>query len=174
MAIGNALSTVVTGVTCVVLSQAVGPAVAHSLGEFVLHRPRLEQVAPNSPTTVPTGEGDRLPQFLVDPFWPKPLPNNWILGQVANVDVDKRDHVWIVQRPRTLTDREVGASQNPPLSKCCFPAPPVMEFDQSGNLLRSWGGPGSGYDWPTSEHGIHVDDNDFVWLGGSGKQTINS
>jgi DNA-binding beta-propeller fold protein YncE len=107
-------------------------------------------------------------KFVVDPFWPKPLPNNWILGQVASVDVDKRDHVWIVHRPATLTDREIGAKQNPPWSKCCFPAPPVLVFDRDGNLVRSWGGPGQGYDWPTSEHGIHVDDDDFVWLGGNG------
>jgi hypothetical protein len=62
-------------------------------------------------------------KFVVDPFWPKPLPNNWILGQVASVAVDKRDHVWIVHRPGTLTDREIGAKQNPPWSKCCLPAP---------------------------------------------------
>jgi DNA-binding beta-propeller fold protein YncE len=106
-------------------------------------------------------------QFVVDPFWPKPLPNNWILGQVANVDVDAHDHVWVVHRPGTLTDREIGATQNPPWSKCCLPAPPVLEFDQSGNLIRSWGGPGTGYEWPSSEHGIHVDGSDFVWLGGN-------
>ncbi len=128
------------------------------------------QRATNSPTTVPAGEADKLPQFLVDPFWPKPLPNNWILGQVANVHVDKRDHVWIIHRPNTLTDREVGAKQNPPISKCCIAAPPVLEFDQSGNLVRSWGGPGKGFDWPTTEHGIRVDNNDFVWIGGNGEK----
>jgi hypothetical protein len=37
-----------------------------------------------------------VPQFQVDPFWPKPLPNNWILGQVAGVAVDKRNHIWMV------------------------------------------------------------------------------
>jgi len=106
-------------------------------------------------------------RFVVDPFWPKPLPNNWILGQVANVDVDRRDHVWIVHRPATLSDREVGAAQNPPWSKCCVAAPPVIEFDKDGNVVGSWGGPGKGYDWFASEHGIHVDGNDFVWLGGN-------
>src|ERR1051326_2680717 len=73
-----------------------------------------------------------VPQFQVDPFWPKPLPNNWILGQVSGVHVDKRDHVWIIHRPSSLSDREVGATPNPPISKCCFPAPPVLEFDQDG------------------------------------------
>jgi hypothetical protein len=72
---------------------------------------------------------------------PKPLPNNWLLGQVAGVAVDKRDHVWIVQRPRSLSDRELGAAQNPPLGNGCIAGPPVLAFDQSGNLVRAWGGP---------------------------------
>jgi len=121
-----------------------------------------------SPTTVRVAQGSAVPQLLVDPFWPKPLPNSWILGQVASVHVDRHDHVWVVHRPRSLSERELGASLNPPISKCCVAAPPVLEFDQSGNVLRSWGGPGSGYDWPSSEHGIHVDDHDFVWVGGNG------
>ncbi len=46
----------------------------------------------------------------------------------------------------------------------------MLVFDQSGNLLRTWGGPGTGYQWPQSEHGISIDDNDFVWFAGNGKQ----
>jgi DNA-binding beta-propeller fold protein YncE len=76
----------------------------------------------------------------------------------------------VVHRPGSLNDREVAASQNPPVAKCCVAAPPVLVFDQSGNVIRSWGGPGQGYDWPKSEHGIFIDDNDFVWLAGNGKQ----
>jgi hypothetical protein len=109
-----------------------------------------------------------VPQLLVDPFWPKPLPNNWILGQVSGVAVDARGHVWIVHRPRSLSDRELGAQQNPPWSRCCVAAPPVLVFDQSGNVVRAWGGPGAGYEWPESEHGIFVDDSDSVWLAGNG------
>ena len=108
------------------------------------------------------------PQYIVDPFWPKPLPNDWVLGQVAGVHVDSNDRIWIVQRPRSLTERELGASQQPPLSNCCVAAPPVLEFDPSGNLLRAWGGPAEGYDWPRNEHGIHVADG-FVWLAGNGE-----
>ena len=117
---------------------------------------------------VPGVDAGVVPRFQVDPFWPKPLPNNWIIGQVSGVHVDKRNHVWIVHRPGSLSDREVGAASNVPISKCCFPAPPVLVFDQEGNLVRAWGGPGEGYEWPASEHGVHVDDNDFVWLAGNG------
>jgi DNA-binding beta-propeller fold protein YncE len=112
---------------------------------------------------------DDVPQFQVDPFWPKPLPNNWILGQVAGIATDRYDRIWIVQRPHSLTPRERAAEQNPPEARCCAAAPPVLLFDASGNLLRHWGGPGQGYQWPENEHGIFVDDNDFVWLAGNGK-----
>ena len=132
--------------------------------------PGQEAVA--SPTTVPVdAEAARrlgVPHFLVDPFWPKPLPNNWILGQVSGVAVDGQDRVWVIQRPSSLSDREVGAEQNPPWSKCCYAAPPVLVFDASGNLLKAWGGPGPGYEWPEEEHGVYVDPAGFVWVGGSG------
>jgi len=108
-----------------------------------------------------------VPRFQVDPFWPKPLPDSWIVGQVAGVAVDKNDHVWIIHRPGTLLDDEKEALKNPPASRCCHPAPAVMEFDQEGNLLRHWGGPGAGYDWPKSEHGIFVDGDGNVWIAGN-------
>ncbi|HYM03935.1 MAG TPA: hypothetical protein VET85_13370 [Stellaceae bacterium] len=110
------------------------------------------------------------PRFEVDPFWPKPLPNNWILGQVSSVAVDDQDHVWITQRPRTLTDDEKGAALTPPRSQCCIPAPPVIEFDPAGNVVRAWGGPGEGYEWPTNEHGIAVDHKGLVWITGNGPE----
>ncbi|WP_024577525.1 MULTISPECIES: hypothetical protein [unclassified Afipia] len=109
------------------------------------------------------------PKFQVDAQWPKPLPNNWIMGQAAGVAVDAQDHIWVLQRPRTLTDDEKAASFNPPRTKCCVPAPPVMEFDQAGNLIKAWGGKGEGYDWPTNEHGIYIDAKGFVWLAGNGE-----
>jgi DNA-binding beta-propeller fold protein YncE len=108
------------------------------------------------------------PKFQVDASWPKTLPNNWIMGQAAGVAVDAQDHIWVIQRPRSLTDDEKAASFNPPRSKCCKPAPPVLEFDSEGNLLRSWGGPGQGYDWFEIEHGISIDYKGFVWVGGNG------
>ena len=79
------------------------------------------------------------------------------MGQIGGVDVDKQGHIWIIQRPRNHTKDELGAMQNPPLSKCCIAAPPVMEFDQAGNVIRAWGGPGDGYDWPAQEHGMRID-----------------
>jgi DNA-binding beta-propeller fold protein YncE len=112
--------------------------------------------------------GGGVPRFAVDPYWPKPLPVNWILGQVSGIAVDRNDHIWIVHRPNTLVDDEKGALQHPPTTRCCTPAPPVLEFDSEGNLYRSWGGPGKGYDWPESEHGIYVDDSDNVWIAGNG------
>ena len=78
-----------------------------------------------------------IPTFAVDASWPKPLPNNWIIGQVGGITVDSKDHVWVIHRPRSLTDDEKGAALTPPRSKCCVSAPPVLEFDADGNLLRS-------------------------------------
>jgi DNA-binding beta-propeller fold protein YncE len=122
------------------------------------------------PAHAQTTGGGGLPLFQVDPFWPKPLPNNWLLGQVSGITVDRFDRIWVVQRPGSLSPRERAAEQNPPTSKCCAAAPPVLVFDQSGNLVKTWGGPGQGYQWPESEHGIYIDDNDFVWLAGNGKK----
>jgi DNA-binding beta-propeller fold protein YncE len=108
------------------------------------------------------------PNFQVDPFWPKPLPNNWIIGAVAGVAVDRRDHIWIIHRPATLAPRQVLAATTPPQTLCCVAAPPVLVFDMSGNLVRAWGGPAQGFEWPQSEHGIYVDAEDNVWLAGNG------
>ena len=108
------------------------------------------------------------PLFEVNPLWPKPLPNHWLLGSTIGVAVDSRDHVWIIHRGN-LVDNEIPAALDPPRSEeCCFPAPPVLEFDPDGNLVGHWGGPGDGYDWPTSNHGITVDHMDNVWIGGNG------
>jgi len=113
----------------------------------------------------PTASG--VPTFEVDPFWPKPLPNNYILGQVGGVFVDPQDHVWIVSRPRTLTKDQIGASLNPPAAECCVPAPPVIEFDAAGNYMKGWGGPSDAYEWPNNEHSVFVDYKGNVWIGGN-------
>ena len=145
------------------------------------------------------------PRYAVDPFWPKPLPHQWQVGQVPGIAVDRDDNIWIVQRPHTLTNDERGASDfgqpagqpagsmqllngdprpQGALSDCCLPAPSVMQFDGRGNLLRAWGGPAdpgkcveTGNDattcqWPNSEHGIYVDHEMNVWLGGQGGGSV--
>ncbi len=122
------------------------------------------------------------PMYQVDPMWPKPLPNNWVMGSVVGLSVDSRDHIWITHRgnvapkeagmlPGTNGLQQPGGSPPPqPGDKrriselCCEVAPPVLEFDPAGNLVSSWGGPGAGYQWPTSMHGITVDGKDNVWL----------
>ncbi|MDA2930800.1 hypothetical protein MYX84_12795 [Acidobacteria bacterium AH-259-O06] len=117
-----------------------------------------------------TAAGDETggaPVFKVDPFWPKPLPNDWLIGEVGGIAVDSRDHIWVVQRQGSLSEDELGAVQDPPISICCKPAPPVMEFDAEGNFIQGWGGPGEGYEWPAREHGIFVDYKDNVWVGGN-------
>ncbi len=127
--------------------------------------PRTDEARASAGAAVPARAA--VPTFRVDPFWPKPLPERWILGQVAGVAVDAHDHVWIVHRQASLTPQETGATREPPWGECCVPAPPVIEFDREGNVVQSWGGPGEGYDWPTSEHGIFVDGEGNVWIGGN-------
>src|SRR6202047_5081188 len=112
--------------------------------------------------------GVQAPRFEVDPLWPKPLPNHWILGQTIGVSVDAQEHVWIIHRAGSLEAGEQHATTNPPTAQCCAPAPPILEFDQAGNLVGHWGGPGAGYDWPDSNHGITVDYKGNVWIGGNG------
>jgi DNA-binding beta-propeller fold protein YncE len=106
--------------------------------------------------------------YVVDPFWPKPLPNNWLIGQVSGVAVDSKDNIWILHRPKSLTVDEAAAAQNPPRAECCIPAPPVLVFSSAGDLLNTWEGAGEGYDWPETEHGIFIDHEDNVWIGGNG------
>jgi DNA-binding beta-propeller fold protein YncE len=139
---------------------------------------RAQQSAPSSVSTVATAIQkdhvlDRLaqesqsaehygvsPTFVVDPTWPKPLPHHWLIGDVGGLFVDSHDHIWIIHRPRTLTNPDTGmmgaVAKNQkgvpisamgfprpfgPDSNCCMPAPSVLEFDMAGNLIRAWGGP---------------------------------
>lgn len=110
----------------------------------------------------------KAPVFEVDPLWPKPLPNHWLLGMAIGVWVDEKDHVWIIHRgAATLNDNELALTKN--VGECCASAPPVLEFDPSGRLVQAWGGPGPGYEWPDSNHGIHIDHKGNVWIGGNGE-----
>ena len=113
----------------------------------------------------PTAE--RLPIYEIDPTWPPTLPNDWILGDIRGLFVDDRDHLWVIHMPSSLTPQEIGAAVKPPIADCCVPAPPVLELDPEGKVLRAWGGPGDGYTWFDQEHGIYIDHNGFVWMGTS-------
>ena len=96
----------------------------------------------------------KVPMFQVDAAWPS-LPNNWVLGEVTSISVDRKDHIWVLHVPQSIPEAQRANA-----------APPVLQFDASGKLLSSWGGPGDGYEWVGREHGIFVDDKDFVWIGG--------
>ena len=96
------------------------------------------------------------PRFEVDPTWPK-LPPRYIFGQVSSVSIDDQGHAWVLQRPSSLRADQKDKA-----------APPVIEFDEQGNFVQAWGGPGQGYDWPEVEHGIYADPKGNVWIGGNG------
>jgi DNA-binding beta-propeller fold protein YncE len=138
----------------------IGSAFAIALAALVVMERTLVREASAQATV-------QAPKFEVDPFWPKPLPNGWVLGNAIGLAVDSRDHVWIVHRGDTLSQYEAAAEQDPPTAACCRKAPPVLEFDPAGNLVGHWGGPGEGYEWPLSNHGIFVDHKDNVWIGGN-------
>lgn len=121
--------------------------------------------------TVAANNDVMAPHFLVDPLWPKPLPNHWIQGNTIGVDVDERDHIFAVHRnteSQFMRIQEIGLYSG--VSECCTPAPPILEFDLEGNLINAWGGPveGAPYEWPESNHGIDVAPNGDVWIGGNG------
>src|SRR5258708_23073172 len=116
-------------------------------------------LAPHIAAAQQAAKADSPPTFQPEPFWPKPLPEGWILGQVAGIAVSPDDHIWIIHRPATLLDDEKGLEKNPPEYKCCKAAPAVMEFDTDGNLLRHSAGPGTGHEWGTNEHGIQPDNH---------------
>ena len=142
---------------------AIGATLLMVLAGLGVVQARLQQAAAAQGAMV------RAPMFEVDPLWPKPLPNHWLLGSTIGVFADERDHVWIIHRSSaTLNNNERGAEITPPTGECCAGAPPVLEFDEAGNLVSSWGGPGQGYEWPSSNHGITVDHKGNVWIGGNG------
>lgn len=146
------------------------------------------------------GKTGTSPGFVLDPAWPQPLPHHWVIGDIGGIAVDRHDHIWVYQRPRSVSSTDSGmqgatatdAKGNPisalgfprpdgPLNGCCMPAPSVLEFDQAGKLLQAWGGPGDpgfldskcrqqeGCVWPAREHGIYVDQSDFVYIAGNGQ-----
>ena len=100
---------------------------------------------------------NEIPTFKVDATWPK-VPKQWVLGLVSGVGVDSKDHIWVLHRPRTVNPEDKDKA-----------APPVLEFDSAGNFIQGWGGPGAGYEWPDTEHGIAFDSKDNAWIAGSAR-----
>lgn len=104
-------------------------------------------------------QAKQMPVFEADATFFKPLPNGWQTGQGSAIAVDKNDNVWWFHRPQYV-----------PADKKAAPA--VLQFDSTGKFLKGWGGPSAEYDWFDQEHGIYVDDNDFVWLTGSARPAL--
>jgi hypothetical protein len=130
-------------------------------------------LAAQAPSRQPAAKpaAKQAPKFEVDPMWPKPLANRWILGSSVGVAVDSRDHVFMVHMTDAFTPRtEIGLATDPPTGECCAPAPNVLEYDAAGALVNHWGGPGTGYTWPAQNTGLAVDDSGNVWIGGAGGQ----
>ncbi len=132
------------------------------LGALAVAQAGLDHVA-----AARTQGAKQAPRFEVDPLWPKPLPNHWVLGNAIGVWADDRDRIWIIHRGSSTLDANEKALELK-TGDCCAGAPPVLAFDTAGNLVQSWGGPGAGYDWPTGNHGIFVDHTGMVWIGGNG------
>ena len=149
---------------------AIGAGLIASLAVLLVAERSLERVALAQAKTT-----EQVPIYEVDPMWPKTLPNTWVIGNVIGVAVDAQDNVWIIHRPHSLTPNEIPKNQTPPTGEdCCMAAPPILAFNQAGNLVRNWGPihlaqkPEAGPDWPDAEHGIFVDYNNNVWIGGGG------
>ena len=142
------------------IKYAAGATFAVALAAIGVSQSQLQESAEAASSMI------MAPAFEVDPFWPKPLPNQWILGRTIGVDVDARDHVFIVHRDQDEMfggATEIGLKLG--VSECCTPAPPIIEFDPEGNVVNAWGGPGEGFTWPASNHGIDVAPNGNVWIG---------
>ncbi len=127
-----------------------------------------EDPDPGNPSSGAEGVAleEGIPVFEADPWWPAPLPENWIMAPVPGLAIDGQDRIWVTTAPDNLTDREVGAVQDPPTALCCSPSPPILEFDTDGNLVSSWDRvEAAGDEWPAFPHGAFVDHNDYVWIG---------
>jgi len=122
------------------------------------------------------GASGAAPMYKVDPWWPKPLPtvkdnqgilHDWVTGVPGAVCVDAHDHIIAGNRgyqKNGLTDSDGTAS---------IPAPPVIEYDQQGNVVNSWGdvtlnADGTTKVLPQSFHGCFVDYDDNIWFSGIG------
>jgi hypothetical protein len=145
------------------LSVAAASLLAAGIGPVALHQNWVGEAKAQT-------DGDTMvPWFEADPYWPKPLPNHWILAMVIGLGLDAKDNVWVFHRPQTLEQKESYATRGE--ADCCTAAPDVLAFDPAGNLIKHWGRDqvkGNGHDWPSSNHGITVAPDGNIWLGGNG------
>jgi hypothetical protein len=112
---------------------------------------------------------DGAPMFKVDPFWPKPLPNKWGMQQVTGIGIDpSNDHVWFLNRAAAANPDETGGAGG--RLDCCIQGPELIEVDQDGNVVHSWGEKGTTEKWPTALQTVIVDSKGFVWVAGTGAQ----
>lgn len=167
---GPSLRRLLLGITGALLGLACALAF---LGNGEGHAQPTKAPAPKAPATGAGHHAAPVPSFALDPSWPKALPNNWVWGGADSVATDKHGHIWVLSRPAGVPAAELAAGK--------IAAPPVVELDQDGNFIRGWGGPGWVQPWFTTtvplpdypvgtpaEHGIYVDNDDNVWLTGSG------
>jgi len=98
-----------------------------------------------------------LPNYYVDPTWPKPLPNDWKIGGVMGIAIDLNSDIWVYNRPNDLTSLELRAEPSPSIAECCVRPPSMIHFDAAGNVIGSFDAP--------QGHGMDVDDEGFVYLG---------
>jgi len=135
----------------------------------------------------------RAPTFQVDPFWPRPLPDNWVTGEIGGTCIDSRDHLIMLTRgfqTGGLAAPEGVGGADPRTGKFAQSkaSPPVIELDTRGNVVRAWGDPalvpagtigpagnnigGQNAVLPNGTHGCFVDYEDNIWLGGNGDGVV--
>lgn len=106
-----------------------------------------------------------VPTFEVDPTWPMPLEYPYILGPVSGVDIAPDGNILIVHHDAGFNSiNEINSVTG--TGTCCTPAPKVIEYAPDGRIIRQWGGEGNGYEWPAAAHGVAVDPEGNVWIGG--------
>lgn len=107
------------------------------------------------------------PHYVVDPFWPKTLPNKWSMQQIVDVSIDRNDHIWAINRSSSARPDELGAATVPPRAECCVLGPEILEFAPDGSVLRAWGGPNYVPGWPGRLQSFVVDPEGNVWISGT-------
>ena len=96
----------------------------------------------------------RAVRYDVDVTWPRPLPNQWVLGGLGGVCVDAQDHVFILNR-QDVADGDLNAARL---------APQIIEFNPEGTVVNSWGDAAR---LDPRLHSCYVDKDTNVWIASS-------